>query len=170
MSVPTGPNIGQQSHYYRGSGGGGWVAISTPSAATKPAKKSAVIEVEKGRAGQRIAGHATDIDPAMEGTITVRDIQPTATDYTLRDAVLGINGGDAVTPTNDSASYPVSTRARLLDYRIVTDQSDMRGGVWEDIYLATEFKFEAGPAESATGATLEVPLVVHGAHTRSQVS
>lgn len=165
-STPLAPNSVYYSAFYKGSGGT-WTriamhSIDVPQAAIPPEKGEQVLNGD-------VQGAIVTKRPLPTGAIVVSDIQATATSYSLRDAVLGINGGSAVTPVNASIARTVPSECRLLDLKVVCNAAEIGGQSFYDICTGVEFQIPPTAAGADTGNTMSVPLVVWGTITRTNL-
>lgn len=163
-ATPLAPNSVYYSAYYRGSGGS-WIRIAAqkvraPQAATMVEKAEQVLNGDP-------QGAITTKRPLATGSITLSDIQATATSYTVRDAVLGINGGSALTPVNASITRTVTSECRLFDLKVVCNAAEIGGQSYYDICTGVEFQIPMTASDADTGDTMEVPLVLWGTVTRT---
>lgn len=155
------PNTKQVDLEWRESGGD-WqpVAFKTETL-NLPFKLTPTTEIDM-NGGYRISVHVTEFEPLPTGSVELYGITPTATTYSLRDAVLNENGGSAATPTNATATIIVDSAVRCFDLRATIDQGSTRGGVYRVTMTAVEIQFAAGPKPSPTGWTYDAALRVHG--------
>lgn len=162
-SIPLAPNTLLYSAYWRGSGES-WqriaaMAIVAPQAMV-PERAEQVLMGD-------VQGALLTKRPLPTGSITLSDIQATATSHTIRDAVLGINGGSAHTPVNASIARTVPSETRLFDLKIVVDAREAGGQSYYDVFTGVEWGIPANAALADTGNTMEVPLTVWGTITRT---
>lgn len=165
-ATPLAPNNVYYSAYYKGSGGS-WTriamhSIDVPQAAMMPEKGEQVLNGD-------VQGAVVTKRPLPTGSIVVSDIQATATSYTLRDAVLGINGGSAVTPVNAAITRTVPSECRLFDMKVVCNAQEIGGQSFYDIFTGVEFQIPATAAGADTGNTMTIPIMVWGTCTRTNL-
>lgn len=167
MPLPTyqapPPTENQISVFYRGAGGS-WLPVAVKVAGIAvPKAKSPKIESEMNY-GEVISAHVTEY-PLPTGKMTAYNITPRAGAFQLRDAVLGINGGEAITPTNDTISRPVDSNLRLVDLKFETDQGATRGGLLVEVMTGVHCDFSSDLSTSPTVSTYDVTLTVYGTIT-----
>lgn len=165
-ATPLALNNVLMSAYWRASGGS-WNRIAM-HAISPPAKSPMPERVEQVLNGD-VQGCLVTKRPLPTGTMTISDIPTTASSVSLQDAVRGINNGASLTPVNASITRTVGGETRLFDLKIDYNAREAGGQSYYEIMTGVEFQFPANPANDDSGNRYEVPLVVWGDITRTNL-
>lgn len=99
--------------------------------------------------------------PIPSGSITVLDIQPTATTPTMyQHIVLGTNG---FTGTNSTITSTVDVGMRLVSIKGTCNLRNIQGQSFYQIWTGVACMFEPSPSSQDSGDTWTVNMKVYGA-------
>lgn len=108
----------------------------------------------------QITGAVFTMQPIAEGSITILDISPTPTTYTMRQEI--VDGAGGFTGTNSTITRTVDSDIRLVSLRATCNMRNLQTPSFYIVYTGVECHFPKSPAEADTGNTLEVALKVYG--------
>lgn len=103
-----------------------------------------------------VGGLVSGPTPLPKGTITIMNIQATATTSTPYNRIVG--GADGFTGTNNTLTRTVDTNFRLVTLRKTVDVVSIQGQSFYQDFTGAELRFPEGVAEAETGNTLEVQI------------
>lgn len=157
MSNRIAPNGNYWRFEYAGADG-----LYKPIAVTAASRP---ITVQPDLVDQEVRGEITGAvfskRPIAEGSITVLDIAPTATTYTMRQEI--VDGAGGFLGTNGTITRTVDSDMRLVSIRATCNMRNLQTASFYQIFTGVECHFPKSPAEADSGNTLEVTLRVFGA-------
>lgn len=108
----------------------------------------------------QITGAVFTMQPIAEGSLTMLDIAPTATSYTMQQEI--VDGAGGFTGTNGTITRTIDSAVRLVTIRATCNMRNLQAAPYYILYTGVECHFPKSPAEADTGNTMEVPLKVYG--------
>lgn len=161
------PTEKQVSLYWRQSGGT-WTPLPYETASWKPPRKGTPKTEQMMNGGYRNQVVVTEYDPRVPGEVNLYGVTPRASSVPFYDVVMGLNGGEAYTPTNaTSGDVMVPLSVRCFDLREVVDESNSRGATYETIFIACEFQFDEPIQRDALKSTRKAKVICHGSITET---
>lgn len=103
-----------------------------------------------------VGGVVSGPAPLPTGTLTIMNIQATATTSTPYKRIVG--GADGFTGTNNTLTRTVDTDVRLVTLRKTVNLKNIQGQSYYEDFTGAELRFPANVAEAETGNTLEVTI------------
>lgn len=110
---------------------------------------------------QDIVGALVQVNPLSVGSLTLMNIQATATTSTVYERI--VNGADGFTGTNGSITRTVDTSLRLVTLRKTVNLKNIQGQSYYQDFTGTLLSFPENITEADTGNTVQVTLTVYGA-------
>jgi hypothetical protein len=157
MSIRIAPNGNYYRVEYIGSSGGAYRPLSVSAASLPLAVQP---ELAEQQVRKDIVGGVISKQPLAMGSMTIMDVQPTATQYTAYQEI--VEGAGGVTGTNSTISRTVDTSIRLVTLRVVVDVKSIQGVSYYYTITGAQLQFPPQRAEADTGNTLDVQIKVWG--------